>query len=60
MAEHILYPALNLSFILGQSYILSLIHSSSHVLEPNKDKKKQSTDKTTFILNGRSAVQGEG
>ena len=27
---------------------------------PNKDKRKASTVKTTFILNGRNAVQGEG
>ena len=33
---------------------------TSYVLESNKDKKKQSIDKTTFILNGGSAVQGEG
>ena len=31
-----------------------------YCMQSNKDKKKQSTDKTTFILNGRSAVQGEG
>ena len=39
---------------------LQNMNNSSYALEPNKDKKKRSTDKTTFILNGGSAVQGEG